>query len=103
MKTQFRTVIVLNDKLQWVDIETEDLKKGDIFRMSNPDKTPVWGEGHFEGIRTFIATEDAEIKKGGVASVKSGGVTNIYRDISAYADMNGVVHAYNGREIGPKR
>ncbi len=106
-KTQLRTVMVLNDELQWVNIEMEDLKKDDIFRMFELDKTPVWtpvwGQDELEGVRTFIATEDAEMKKGCGVGVMSNGVKDLDCDRETYTDMDGVEYIYNGRKIGEKK
>jgi len=93
-----RSTIVLNDKWCWVNIEMKDIKKGDIFRSLEANKTPVWGDGAFKSIRTFIALKDAEIKKG-VAGVVSDGVPCVNEYTRTYIDMENNEHAYNGRTI----
>ncbi len=93
-----RSTIVLNDKWCWVDIEMKDIKKGDIYRSLEPNKTPVWGDGVFKSIRTFIALKDAEIKNS-VAGVASGGVSCVNELARIYIDMEGDEHAYSGRTI----
>lgn len=102
-KTQLRTVIVLNDELQWVNIEMKDIKKGDIFRMFEADKTPVWmpvwGQDELEGVRTFIAVENAKTENRCCTAVESNGVKELDCDKGTYTDMDGIEYIYSGRKI----
>lgn len=58
-----RTVQVLYDG-KWIDLKFEDMKKGHVFRMFEPDGTPVSGLGEFAGVTEYLATEDAHLTSG---------------------------------------
>ena len=55
-----RKVQVLDGDV-WVDLKFEEMKKGHIFRMFEPDGTPVQGQCEFAGETEFLAAEDAHL------------------------------------------
>ena len=54
-----RTIEKFTDKYQWIKCKLEDLERGDVFRMFEPDGSPVHGDHEFAEMTVFQALEDA--------------------------------------------
>lgn len=56
---------------EWTDIEMEDLKKYDVFRMFEPSGEKVWRANEFKTHTVFVAVSNAHESDGiwGVSSV----------------------------------
>ena len=58
---------------KWVEVQMKDIRKGEKFRMFEPDGKPVVGQGEFKGKTVFKAEEDP-YEVDGTWGVKGGHV-----------------------------